>query len=505
MKRIILTESQYKRLVRKPLNETTIYENPDDVKKLTKKQLDILIWIAGGIYSDFEYKPDLYIKKIDSGGIYINKDKYNEEEKESIVSWAEKVLEEPNRIDEEKLIIYIDEDEPEVVIDEPEVVIDEPEGDIHYDITKRYSRSEYINLFKNISITQMNRYNIPASITLAQGIIESGNGNSKLARNGKNHFGIKCWGWTGDKSYHDDDRPNECFRNYDKVEESYEDHSKFLKKYSRYDSLFDLDVTDYKGWAKGLKKAGYATSPDYANTLISIIESNGLWRFDKKSNNITKNNDNKNTIEIGGSNDCPSIVEIKENNKLPSKFAKVPVGNNVYRSNQPTLGQLKYILKNYNINTVIRMNAEEGTKVEPKCEKGLVEGMNKEYIVDPTGKYLYVQAHFNEGNSFGGRGYETGEGYVNSLKVVQPILEKGNVLIHCTAGADRTGYQVARFMKDNGYCGNPNSRECRESLWYYTTKYNHWESYISQGKIGYIRYMEAFYPYELWKEEIGKK
>jgi len=158
------------------------------------------------------------------------------------------------------------------------------ERKIALDTKKSYvaskSRSAYIDSIKNIAIEQQKKYKIPASITIAQAIIESGDGNSTLAKQGKNHFGIKCHGWSGDKSYHDDDKPNECFRNYDTIQDSFEDHSKFLKKHSRYNNLFELDITDYKGWAKGLKKAGYATSPTYAEALIDIIESNNLQQYD---------------------------------------------------------------------------------------------------------------------------------------------------------------------------------------------------------------------------------
>ncbi len=119
----------------------------------------------------------------------------------------------------------------------------------------------------------MKRTGIPASITLAQGMIESDYGRSTLAREGNNHFGIKCHNdWTGPTIRHHDDRRNECFRKYKHVEDSYYDHSDFLKTGSRYSFLFDLPSTDYKGWAKGLKKAGYATDPDYANMLIRKIE-----------------------------------------------------------------------------------------------------------------------------------------------------------------------------------------------------------------------------------------
>jgi LysM repeat protein len=126
----------------------------------------------------------------------------------------------------------------------------------------------------------MLKYHIPASITLAQGVLESGAGKSELATRANNHFGIKCNGWTGRKSYHDDDEMNECFRAYDNVYESYRDHSVFLTTSKRYSSLFELKLTDYKGWAKGLKACGYATSPTYANKLIEIIQLYKLYQYD---------------------------------------------------------------------------------------------------------------------------------------------------------------------------------------------------------------------------------
>lgn len=141
----------------------------------------------------------------------------------------------------------------------------------------------YINQYKDLAIAQMLRYNIPASITLAQGLLESNAGMSELARKGNNHFGIKCHNWTGATTYHDDDASQECFRAYKDVYESYEDHSKFLSKQSRYRSLFQLARTDYKGWARGLKRCGYATNPTYANSLINIIELYKLQKYDKAS------------------------------------------------------------------------------------------------------------------------------------------------------------------------------------------------------------------------------
>ena len=144
------------------------------------------------------------------------------------------------------------------------------------------SRKEYIEKYASLAVKQMHQYKIPASITLAQGILESNNGNSRLAIKANNHFGIKCHGWEGAKIFADDDKKNECFRNYKNVLESFVDHSLFLNKYSRYEFLFDYKITDYKSWAKGLKKAGYATNSKYPELLIKIIEENKLYQFDKE-------------------------------------------------------------------------------------------------------------------------------------------------------------------------------------------------------------------------------
>jgi LysM repeat protein len=144
------------------------------------------------------------------------------------------------------------------------------------------SREEYIEKYKDIAIKKMAEYKIPASITLAQGILESGNGNSRLARKANNHFGIKCHkDWTGKTLKEHDDERNECFRKYSSAEDSYRDHSVFLTTRDRYAQLFKLEITDYKGWAKELKKAGYATNPKYPQLLIKIIEENRLFQYDK--------------------------------------------------------------------------------------------------------------------------------------------------------------------------------------------------------------------------------
>ena len=149
---------------------------------------------------------------------------------------------------------------------------------------KKLSTEEYINLYSNIAVGEMYRTGIPASIKIAQGILESGSGNSRLATEGNNHFGIKCHKeWNGPAIYADDDAKNECFRKYKFAEESYLDHSDFLTTRSRYSDLFKYDKTDYKNWAHGLKKAGYATNPEYANLLIGLIERYNLSQLDHAS------------------------------------------------------------------------------------------------------------------------------------------------------------------------------------------------------------------------------
>ena len=147
----------------------------------------------------------------------------------------------------------------------------------------RQTREEYINKYKKIAVAHMERYGIPASITMAQGILESDCGNSWLSQASNNHFGIKCKrNWTGDVVYYDDDEKGECFRSYPSVEASYQDHAEFLDSQPRYDSLFSYAPNDYKSWARGLKAAGYATALDYAQRLIRIIEESKLYLLDRE-------------------------------------------------------------------------------------------------------------------------------------------------------------------------------------------------------------------------------
>lgn len=159
---------------------------------------------------------------------------------------------------------------------------------------------EYIDKFSAVAQNNMRDFKIPASITLAQGILESGSGKGRLCLEANNHFGIKCHkGWTGPSISHDDDAKGECFRKYDDPADSYRDHSLFLTSRSRYADLFQLDILDYKAWAKGLKKAGYATDPKYPSKLISIIERYNLHQYDNGvASSNTSENKSKNTTEI---------------------------------------------------------------------------------------------------------------------------------------------------------------------------------------------------------------
>ena len=148
----------------------------------------------------------------------------------------------------------------------------------------------YINKYKYLAIEEMKKNKIPASIKLAQALLESSSGESELSMKSNNHFGIKCKSsWEGDRVYYNDDEPNECFRKYDNVEDSFRDHSKFLNSNIRYNFLFSLPIDNYKGWAYGLKKAGYATNKKYSSKLINLIETHKLYELDRNINQDYKN------------------------------------------------------------------------------------------------------------------------------------------------------------------------------------------------------------------------
>jgi LysM repeat protein len=201
------------------------------------------------------------------------------------------------------------------------------------------SRAEYISIWKLIAIEQMNFHGIPASITMAQGILESGNGNSKLAKEGNNHFGIKCHGWEGAKMYMDDDLENECFRVYSDAKNSYIDHSEFLKRNKRYEFLFSYSSDDYRNWAHGLKQAGYATSSSYAENLIRIIEDEKLFELDKQK--LGKENMINTQIDIVFQKHMIS------KNSIGVNYVVVKKGDTFYRLSQE-LGISMNSLRKYN-------------------------------------------------------------------------------------------------------------------------------------------------------------
>ncbi len=190
---------------------------------------------------------------------------------------------------------------------------------------EKLSYEEYINKYKDLAVKEMKRTGIPASITMAQALLESNAGNSTLAKKSNNHFGIKCHNdWKGKKVYYDDDRRHECFRKYKTVYDSYIDHSNFLVGKSRYAKLFTLKTTDYKGWAHGLKKAGYATDPRYAHRLIKLIEDYKLYRLDsniskKDQRRYAEENENAAVSEEGVDNfviNTNRYHEVKYNNNV---------------------------------------------------------------------------------------------------------------------------------------------------------------------------------------------
>ncbi|AUC74156.1 glucosaminidase domain-containing protein [Olleya sp. Bg11-27] len=205
---------------------------------------------------------------------------------------------------------------------------EKPVGVVEEDVRKEtpevYANKteEYIAVFSDIAKDEMIKYRVPASITLAQGILESGSGQGRLSVEANNHFGIKCHNWEGAKIYHDDDASQECFRKYKNAKYSFRDHSLFLAERKRYSKLFDLEKDDYQGWAKGLRAAGYATDRKYPNKLISLIERYQLYRFDADvlGKEITTNDKHSvikgDTLYSISKRYNISVTELKELNSL---------------------------------------------------------------------------------------------------------------------------------------------------------------------------------------------
>lgn len=270
-------------------------------------------------------------------------------------------------------------------------------------VQRPQSVSDYINQYKDLAVSEMNRTGIPASITLAQGIIESDCGRSTLAVDANNHFGIKCHNdWTGPTVRHNDNKRNECFRKYRKAEESFYDHSDFLKTGSRYDFLFRIKNTDYKAWANGLRKAGYATNPDYANMLIRTIEGNDLWKFDngrtllltekadseniKDKRLITSGDSTKKIIQtqMMGGTVIANVPRVMEKNRIQYIIVK---DGDTRQKLEEELQLLSWELPKYNeLNSDFVPKAGQILYLQPKRDQA---EPGKEYYTTITGDSMY--------------------------------------------------------------------------------------------------------------------
>ena len=246
---------------------------------------------------------------------------------------------------------------------------------------QRITPEEYIQTYKEIAMREMRDHKIPASITLAQGLLESGAGNSALAREAKNHFGIKCHkGWEGKTYIMDDDEENECFRKYNNAEESFVDHSLFLTTRSRYAALFDLDITDYEGWARGLKAAGYATNPKYAQLLIDRIKLYDLAKYDE--------------IALGERSDDNQLPEIESEDEL-FELAYSPKKRSVFELVDMTQDK-RFIYENNGVRFVFAKEGEtpEGLakefdiKYQRFCEYNLLK--HPDEMVFHSGDMVYL-------------------------------------------------------------------------------------------------------------------
>jgi LysM repeat protein len=236
------------------------------------------------------------------------------------------------------------------------------------------TQQDYISHYKNDAVKDMVKTHVPASITLAQGILESESGNSDLAQLANNHFGIKCHKeWSGDTYHKDDDERQECFRKYHTALESFDDHSDFLHTRDRYEFLFHLNITDYKGWARGLKKAGYATNPRYAQRLIDLIENFNLSQFDKLGQQI-----------MAGKNFLPDPTPIAV--QQPASSAKTETVTNVVENN-PTENKVS-AAKN---NSVAKTEAPK-----PRSNTFYAEQNNVKYIISKSGDTWLSIAKENE-------------------------------------------------------------------------------------------------------------
>ena len=258
-------------------------------------------------------------------------------------------------------------------------------------MAQKITVEEYIETYKDIAMREMKEYKIPASITLAQAIIESGAGNSALAREAKNHFGIKCHkGWTGKTYTMDDDAKDECFRKYKKVEDSYRDHSLFLTTRSRYAGLFELDIMEYEGWAKGLKAAGYATSPTYATALINRIKLNKLYLYDQLAMGLITEKELKSQVDDNNGNvSSPETTELE--------LAFTPKDRSLYELVDMTEDK-RFIYENNHVRFVYAkegetpqsMSKEFGVPLKDFCKYNLIKRPDE--MVFHQGDIVYLES-----------------------------------------------------------------------------------------------------------------
>lgn len=235
------------------------------------------------------------------------------------------------------------------------------------------ARDVYIEKYAQVAVDEMNRSGIPASITLAQGILESGNGKSELASKHNNHFGIKCHSsWTGAKTYHDDDAKGECFRKYKSAKQSFRDHTDFLVNGKRYAFLFELDPKDYKAWARGLKKAGYATSDTYAERLIAIIEEEQLYLYDTQRVQSTGKSTRKKFIAHRGilAPSSAPYIELKEEERLEHVADSLGI-------------KVEKLLKWNNWNHEVQLKAGDKVYIKAKKKRGPVKVLERPTSTSP--------------------------------------------------------------------------------------------------------------------------
>ena len=279
-------------------------------------------------------------------------------------------------------------------------------------------REKYIKQYKDIAVSEMIASGVPASITLAQGCLESGNGTSALATKANNHFGIKCHNWSGTSYRHDDDLKDECFRSYDHPEQSFRDHSDFLRYNDRYAPLFELETTDYVGWAYGLKKAGYATDPAYPEKLIKIIEDYRLYEYDEIRQL-------PGTVEIINLPPPPSVIERPRQIEVPRHFKDHSVGSVTIEYTFFEKYGLVYILANGTetyASLARQFNLFKKELLRFNDEK-------KDHVI-PAGSIVYLQAKRNQ----------------STKDLAKHVVEKGETM---KSLSQRFGVKLKKLYKFN--------------------------------------------------------